>query len=241
MAKGDESIRTALYEELKDDLVSLAKSKYATFFVQKLAKYGTKEQKAKVMKCFEGKVAELARHKVAGVVIELGYNDIANAQQRNRFVHEFFGPEFRLCKEDDLRTAVDIVMKHPKKEAGIRRALTENCNILISKGSYNHSIVHTVLYNYMQLLNYIVARKSNESNGTTEPKKDSATTGGSSEGVVTEDGPTVDFSGKAKKARGEFITQLRDVCVHILHSHDGARLSMNALWYGTAKDRKGKS
>ena len=30
----------------------------------------------------------------------------------------------------------------------------------------------------------------------------------------------------------------RDVCVHIVHSHDGARLAMNAIWHGSAKDRK---
>jgi pumilio family protein 6 len=30
----------------------------------------------------------------------------------------------------------------------------------------------------------------------------------------------------------------RDVCVHVVHSHDGARLAMNAIWHGSAKDRK---
>ncbi len=39
-------------------------------------------------------------------------------------------------------------------------------------------------------------------------------------------------------ARRELIEQLRDVCVHVLHSHDGARLSMLAVWHGTPKDRK---
>ncbi len=40
------------------------------------------------------------------------------------------------------------------------------------------------------------------------------------------------------KQRGDTIEQLRDVCLHVLHSHDGARLSMLSLWYGTSKDRK---
>ncbi len=34
------------------------------------------------------------------------------------------------------------------------------------------------------------------------------------------------------------IEHLREVCLHVLHSHDGARLSMMALWHGTNKDRK---
>ena len=40
------------------------------------------------------------------------------------------------------------------------------------------------------------------------------------------------------KERSECIESLRDVCVHILHSHDGARASMLCAWHGTAKDRK---
>merc|ERR1712013_817058 len=35
MALGSEEIKNALYEELKDDIVEMAKSKYANFFVQK--------------------------------------------------------------------------------------------------------------------------------------------------------------------------------------------------------------
>ncbi len=42
--------RDALYEELKDDLISLMKSRYASFFVMKLVKHGNKEQRAKVFK-----------------------------------------------------------------------------------------------------------------------------------------------------------------------------------------------
>ena len=161
MAKGDEEIRQAIYDELKDELVAIAKSKYGNFFVQKLLNYGTKEQKDKVLKTFEGKVAELTRHKIANVVVSLAYNDVAKTNQQNRYLQEFFGPEFRICKEEELKSAVEIVQKYPKKEGAIRRALAENCGILISKGCYNQSIVHTVLYNYMQLLNYIISNPFN--------------------------------------------------------------------------------
>ena len=50
VALGEESIRDALYEEMKDELVTMAKSKYASFFVQKLVKYGTKVQRDAVFK-----------------------------------------------------------------------------------------------------------------------------------------------------------------------------------------------
>ena len=43
---------------------------------------------------------------------------------------------------------------------------------------------------------------------------------------------------RRQKERSELVASLKDVCVHIVHSHDGARLTMNAIWHGTAKDRK---
>ena len=85
MAEGTVDIRQALFEELKDKIVDLAKDKYSSFFVQKLLNYGTTEQKAHILKAFEGKVAEMTKHKVANTVIETCYNDIANAPQRNRY------------------------------------------------------------------------------------------------------------------------------------------------------------
>ena len=42
------------------------------------------------------------------------------------------------------------------------------------------------------------------------------------------------------KCRTDLIEQLREVCVHVLHSHDGARLSALAVFHGTPKDRKAK-
>ena len=78
-------------------------------------------------------------------------------------------------------------------------------------------MVHTVIYNYMQLLNKQIARKQEMMSGNEYQ---------------------MDFKSRAAKSRSELIAQLRDACVHILHTHDGARLAMNCLWHGTKKDRK---
>lgn len=40
------------------------------------------------------------------------------------------------------------------------------------------------------------------------------------------------------EARQEVIENVREALVHILHTHEGARIAMQALWHGTAKDRK---
>ena len=131
VALGEESIRDALYEEMKDELITMAKSKYASFFVQKLVKYGTKVQRDAVFKVrflvmnlrstksytnidfkkthfiifksifqvLEGRVSELTKHKIANSLVETCYNDYCNAAQRNRFIQEFYGPEFKHFKE----------------------------------------------------------------------------------------------------------------------------------------------
>lgn len=48
-----------------------------------------------------------------------------------------------------------------------------------------------------------------------------------------------DFMVHANNAkRAELIATLRDVVVQILHTQDGAKAAMYALWFGSAKDRK---
>ena len=124
VALGDESIRDALYEEMKNDLINMAKSKYASFFVQKLVKYGNKIQRDAVFKVLEGRVAELTKHKVANSLVEACYNDYCNAAQRNRFVQEFYGPEFKHFKEDDARTVVQLMQRHPEKRRDLLKHLS---------------------------------------------------------------------------------------------------------------------
>ena len=61
---GSGEYRTALYEELKDELHKLSKNKYSRFFVLKLLRYGSKEQKDAIMDSFKGHIIEFMKHKV---------------------------------------------------------------------------------------------------------------------------------------------------------------------------------
>merc|ERR550517_871752 len=152
MATGTQEIRDSIYEELKDDIIEMSKSKYANFFVQKILNYGSKEQRAAVMKVFEGKVAKLMKHKIAGMVVELAYNDWANANQKISMLQEFLGPEYRIFKEPELKTVEEIVSKYPEKKAELVKNLGANVDVLILKGCYNHSLVHAVIGNYMAVV-----------------------------------------------------------------------------------------
>ena len=152
MAVGNQEIRDALFDELKEDIIEMTKSKYANFFVQKLLRYGTKDQKAAVMKAMEGQVAKMMKHKIAGMVVELAYNDYANAQQKNCMLQEFLGPEYRMFKEPELRTVEEVIAKNPEKKSELVKNLGANVDVLIQKGCYNHSLVHTVIYNFLTVV-----------------------------------------------------------------------------------------
>jgi pumilio family protein 6 len=131
----------------------------------------------------------------------------AEIHENQKKLQEFFGPDFRNFKEEDARTVIELMKRHPEKRRDILKHLASHVNALVTKGCYNDSLVHTVLYNYMIGLNFQIAQ-------------------------------TPDEKEMREKERTELISSLRDVCVHIVHSHDGARLTMNAIWHGTAKDRK---
>ncbi len=151
VALGSDKIREDLFGEVKDCLVSVAKAPYGHFFLVKLLKYGSKDQRAAIFKTFQGRVADLTRHKVANNIVESLFNEYANAQQRNHMLQEFCGPEFRAFKEDDVRTVAQLIEKHPMKKKDIVRHLGDNVNTLVQKGCYNQSLVHTVIYNYLQV------------------------------------------------------------------------------------------
>merc|ERR1712223_594152 len=149
MAMGDEAVKESIFQEMKEDIVELSKSKYASFFAHKLLRYGSKEQRAHTIKALMGKVAKLMKHKTAATVVELAYNDYADAATRNSMLQEFLGPELRLFKEPTIRTVGELIAKHPEKKEEIIKNMGANVEVLIQKGTFNHSLVHTVVHNYL--------------------------------------------------------------------------------------------
>jgi hypothetical protein len=72
--------------------------------------------------------------------------------------------EFQKFKDDNAKNVLDILKLHPEKQKSVLINLLENSNILITKGCYNISLVHTVLYNYMLALNHIEGTWKNIAN-----------------------------------------------------------------------------
>jgi pumilio family protein 6 len=61
---GNEKHREGIFDELKEQMVELSKSKYARFLIKKMLSYGTKEQKDFIIKAFMGHATKLIKHSV---------------------------------------------------------------------------------------------------------------------------------------------------------------------------------
>ncbi|KAK2721895.1 hypothetical protein QYM36_004017, partial [Artemia franciscana] len=192
-------IKQAVFDELKNNLMLIVKSKYAHFYILKVLRYGTKEQRQNVIQMFRGHVVSLLRHKIGSKVLETAYNDWANALERAEICQEFYGPEFKIFKEEGIYTLNDAVAKHPDKKVAFLNYLKEALEPVIEKGLFQHSVVHRLLFEYLSMC--------------------------------------------GEKEKEELIQSLRGACVEMLHTRDGARITMICLWHGTTKDRKaiGKS
>lgn len=191
---GDESLRHQILEELKPELLKMVKTQYAGFLVNKMLKYGSKDQRIQIFKVFESHVAELTKHKFANLTLELYYNDFASTKERQALLQEFCGPEFRKLKEPEVANVKALLAKHPEKEKYVKQHLHEVVNVLIAKGCYNLGLVHRVIYEYLTVC--------------------------------------------TPEQRADLISQLRDVCIHMVHTEYGKRLTVEAVKYGTTKDRK---
>ena len=71
--------------------------------------FSTPTQRGHLMTCFYNHVPTLVRHKEASDLIELAYNEYANAQQRSLLVQEFYGPQFALFKDESAQSLSDIL------------------------------------------------------------------------------------------------------------------------------------
>lgn len=103
----DEKQRKAIFEELKEHIVDLSKSKYARNIVRKFLMYGSKSQVAEIIKSFKGQVKKLLRHSEASYIVEYAYNHKAVLEQRNMLCEELYGNTFRFYnvnKQDNLST-----------------------------------------------------------------------------------------------------------------------------------------
>lgn len=145
---GSDQQRTSIFEEVKNDICDLCKSKYAKFVVRKLISYGTKDLKSQIFQCFYGQIRKLIKHKEASEIIEYAYNDFATAPQRMAIHEEFYGPTFSLFKNQVYQSLDQIMTDQPEKRDMVIRSMKETLTPLIDKELLSYSLVHKVFLDF---------------------------------------------------------------------------------------------
>uniref|UniRef100_A0A6I8PXV8 Pumilio RNA binding family member 3 n=1 Tax=Xenopus tropicalis TaxID=8364 RepID=A0A6I8PXV8_XENTR len=146
---GNEERRQQVFEELKEHIVDLSKSKYARNIVRKFLMYGSKAQVAEIIKSFKGQVKKLLRHSEASYIVEYAYNHKAILEQRNMLCEELYGNTFRFYKSAIHPSLDQVLEAQPEKKDSI---LDEMKQILVPLGQkeavIKHSLVHKVYLDF---------------------------------------------------------------------------------------------
>ncbi|XP_023664009.1 pumilio homolog 3 [Paramormyrops kingsleyae] len=146
---GSDQQRQEVFEELKDHMVELSKSKYARNIVKKFLMYGSKQQVAEVMRAFKGQVRQLLRHAEASSVVEFAYNDKAILSQRLMLSEELYGNTFQICKSTVCPTLEKVLEASPEKLGSIMDEMKQILTPMAQKEAViKHSLVHKVFLDF---------------------------------------------------------------------------------------------
>ncbi|XP_030624667.1 pumilio homolog 3 [Chanos chanos] len=146
---GNDKQRQEVFEELKDHVIELSKSKYARNIVKKFLMYGNKQQVAEVITAFKGKVRQMLRHSEASSVVEYAYNDKAILSQRLMLTEELYGNTFQVCKSSVCPTLDKVLETNPDKANGIMDEMKQILTPMAQKEAViKHSLVHKVFLDF---------------------------------------------------------------------------------------------
>lgn len=145
----DEKRRQDVFEELKEHIVDLSKSKYARNIVRKFLMYGSKSQIAEIIKSFKGQVKKLLRHSEASYIVEYAYNHKAILEQRNMLCEELYGNTFRFFKTAEHTTLGQVLDAQPEKKESILEEMKQILIPLAQKEAViKHSLVHKAFLDF---------------------------------------------------------------------------------------------
>uniref|UniRef100_A0A0R3RX93 PUM-HD domain-containing protein n=1 Tax=Elaeophora elaphi TaxID=1147741 RepID=A0A0R3RX93_9BILA len=152
VANGKNDVRSALFEELIPEIIRMTKSKYARFFVIKMLKHGSVSQRQIIFDAFRGHCVSLLRVSSAAQVLELAYNDYANAEQRYNIIIEFYGVDFAYFKaaDDRVLTLKEIIAEHPNRKSSIVKYLENVLIDIVDKPQIKLSLTHRLLSDFFE-------------------------------------------------------------------------------------------
>ncbi|CAI5743900.1 unnamed protein product [Peronospora destructor] len=148
MQHGKPEHRSQIVLEMKDHLIDLAKMQYGCFLVQKMISYGSRADRAAIVKCLTGHVVQVGTHNIAANVLEYA-QEYLQPSQLTSLKLEFYGREFAYFRAESKRNLADIIAAHPEKKADVLKHLRSILNRMVDKQLLGLAFVQSLLWEYM--------------------------------------------------------------------------------------------
>jgi len=169
---GSKAQRESIYEELKEEVVSLSKNKYAKNIVMNLIRYGTKERRGEIVQKFKGQVYNMMRknNELGSSVIEFLYNDYCNKDQRHQLLREMLGKVYIMHPKSDNCSFEEVLGSLEKEEdkKSMLSSFQQAIMPFIGKKVVKMSIIHKVFYEFFKNCSFPEIRRE-----VIEPVRDS--------------------------------------------------------------------
>ncbi|KRX86989.1 Pumilio domain-containing protein -like protein [Trichinella pseudospiralis] len=154
--KGFLNMRATVVVEFKfnlsllDDVVAMAKSKYARHIVMKMLKYGNTSQRKHIISSFYGHIPELACHTYAADVLQELYITYAKNETRKEMISEFYLSKYKLIKENVPSDLSKVIEENPSAKEVILKNIREYLLSIADKPVLQNPMLHRLLHMYLQ-------------------------------------------------------------------------------------------
>ncbi|KRZ09570.1 Pumilio domain-containing protein -like protein [Trichinella zimbabwensis] len=154
--KGFLNMRVTVVVEFKfnllilDDVVAMAKSKYARHVVMKMLKYGNTSQRKHIISSFYGHIPELACHTYAADVLQELYITYAKNKTRKEMISEFYLSKYKLIKENVPSDLSKVIEENPSAKEVILKNIREYLLSIADKPVLQNPMLHRLLRMYLQ-------------------------------------------------------------------------------------------
>ncbi|KAF8671507.1 hypothetical protein RHS04_08295 [Rhizoctonia solani] len=154
---GGQKERDEVAAELKGKYRDLAQNKYGKFLVTKLIRYCNAHRTA-ILSEFHNHVIRLLLHREASPIIADTFDLYASTGERNLLLRDFYGKEVALFDSASIQTGgLRAALEHaaPERRKRILASVAETLMQIFNnpdKGAVSHSIVHRVLWEYLNEL-----------------------------------------------------------------------------------------
>ncbi|XP_066015390.1 pumilio homolog 3 isoform X2 [Pocillopora verrucosa] len=198
--------------------------------IQACVKFGTVEQRQKLFEQFKGDFGELIKSKYSKFFIKklLIYG---TKKQRDVIIKCFYGQVRKLIRHKEASSILETIYSDYANSAQKAHLIQEfyGADFAFFKSSELNSLEKVLQSDPARKTGILKYMKD-----ALLPLIDRSVIGHSIiHRVLLEYLTYAD-----ENARSEMIELIKDSVVLILHTHDGARVGMHCLWYGTVKDRK---